>query len=1018
MPSAFRAAIAFAALIVVSFTTSQKACAQPGQAAEREPAAARTRRPTESLDIKLPIEALATSQDVWQDGNLTVTVLRGGSDSPGLAAVWQGDLEMRAESLVIIDTITPDGHDVNVYGEGRVRFRKPGQQKNTEAHSISLQALTALDIRTKFSGGEKHSSPTHLMKKALAKFDPSRSTAISTVSAQAEFDQFMPPQFDSGPDAATPAMRRIQISPRSSQPLRFESHTTRDTVPAEQVYIITGGVKVVVEGAQSGIGGRMLQPGVLDLSADRVVVWTPARGGVGLDQNQAVEQPASDKLQIYLEGNILVRQGLNTVTASHAFVDAQNDRALLLNADLRIKLPKTGGQVRVRAEKLRQISDNRFYAQNAWTTTSPYGKPTYRFQAPNISIAPGPISPFTPLDPETGQPKNGPPLWIRAENSQFLIGDVPIIKLPRIVAPAEDPNIPIRRAAIKHDRIFGFQVKTVWDLTKVLGQPKQRGMQWDLLADYLSERGPSIGIQGEYDTRNSGGRMIGDASIIYQYDDGDDNLGSDRKNVSPRTHHRGQIIWRHKQELPGRATLFGEIGLLSDRNYREAFHEPQYDRDKDVETIIGARQDADEWSGLFYGKTELNEFESSTDWLPRADLFGFSQPLFGGLAYWSSHSSAGYADLEPGRPPVDPAEDPSSPFASPYFQDRNGVVAMTRHQVDAPFMIGPVNFRPYAMGEAAFWDEGLRENDVERFLLNGGIEAHLSASKILPFVKSDLWNLNGLVHKSDLFVNYSYTDVSRNLSEIAQYNSFDDNTTERFRNRYAQQLYAGVIPNEFDPRNYAIRTGAGLWTSATYHEFAEDQEVVRLRWRNRLQTKVGPGGSQRIRDWMVWELGASYFPDADRDNFGENFGLLYGNWRWNISDRTSILSDAIVDLFDNAQDVWSVGVLSQRSLRGSVYLGYRQVKAANFLDSQTLVASYSYQMGPKWISTGSVAYDVAAGESRGSSLTFSRVGLDWILHFGFGIDTSKDNVGVAFSIEPRFGPPTPTNLSHLLGLQR
>jgi hypothetical protein len=47
----------------------------------------------------------------------------------------------------------------------------------------------------------------------------------------------------------------------------------------------------------------------------------------------------------------------------------------------------------------------------------------------------------------------------------------------------------------------------------------------------------------------------------------------------------------------------------------------------------------------------------------------------------------------------------------------------------------------------------------------------------------------------------------------------------------------------------------------------------------------------------------------------------------------------------------------------------------------------------------------------------SRVGLDWILHFGFGIDVSKDNVGVGVSLEPRFGPPSPTNLAWLLGLQ-
>jgi len=168
---------------------------------------------------------------------------------------------------------------------------------------------------------------------------------------------------------------------------------------------------------------------------------------------------------------------------------------------------------------------------------------------------------------------------------------------------------------------------------------------------------------------------------------------------------------------------------------------------------------------------------------------------------------------------------------------------------------------------------------------------------------------------------------------------------------------------------------------------------------------------------MIWEYGASLFPDPDRDNFGEDFGLLYSHSRWNVSDRTSFLTDTSWDLFDRAQNVWSVGVLSQRSLRGSVYLGFREVTAQDYFESQMLIGSYSYQMSPKWISTASYAYDLAASESRGSSLTVSRVGLDWILHFGLGFDFSKDNVGIGVSLEPRFGPPSPTNLSYLLGLQ-
>jgi hypothetical protein len=98
-------------------------------------------------------------------------------------------------------------------------------------------------------------------------------------------------------------------------------------------------------------------------------------------------------------------------------------------------------------------------------------------------------------------------------------------------------------------------------------------------------------------------------------------------------------------------------------------------------------------------------------------------------------------------------------------------------------------------------------------------------------------------------------------------------------------------------------------------------------------------------------------------------------------------------------------------------MSFRHVEAEDYFESETLTASYSYQMSPKWISTASMAYDVAEKMSRGTSVTLSRVGLDWIFHMGVGVDTSKDNVGIAIALEPRFGPPSPTNLGYLLGLQ-
>ena len=391
------------------------------------------------------------------------------------------------------------------------------------------------------------------------------------------------------------------------------------------------------------------------------------------------------------------------------------------------------------------------------------------------------------------------------------------------------------------------------------------------------------------------------------------------------------------------------------------------------------------------------------------------------MFYWSSHSSAGYANTQQLPPPTDP-NDPYTPLGMTYNTNASGAVAMTRHELVAPFMTGPVNIEPFVMGEAAYWQQGFTNSSVDRYLLNAGLRARMTATRVFPFVRNDILNLNGLAHKHDTFLEYSFTSSSRGLNEIAQYNEIDENSQERFRARYPLQIYGGVVPPEFNARNYALRTGAGLWTSAPYHEVADNFQALRLRFRNRLQTKVGPANSPRIRDWMVSESGLTYFPNSGRDNFGKDFGLLYDHFRLNLSDRTSILADASWDLFTPAQNLWSVGILSQRSLRGSAYLGYRQVKATNkptnYLDSQTLLASYSYQMSPKWISTASYSYDVGQGEARGTSLTVSRIGLDWILNFGFGYDYSKDNVGIAVSLEPRFGPPSPTNLSYLLGLSQ
>jgi hypothetical protein len=327
---------------------------------------------------------------------------------------------------------------------------------------------------------------------------------------------------------------------------------------------------------------------------------------------------------------------------------------------------------------------------------------------------------------------------------------------------------------------------------------------------------------------------------------------------------------------------------------------------------------------------------------------------------------------------------------------------------------GPLNVVPYAMGEAAFWSEGFDGESIDRFVGNLGVRSSLMAYRVFPYLQSRIFNLNGLAHKVRLEGEYAFTEASRDLASIPQFNEFDDNAQERFRQRFLVNTFGGTLPPEFEPRFYAVRTGAGRSVSVPWHELIDDQQVLRMALRQRLQTKVGPPDNLRIKDWMTLDLEASWFPDTDEDNFGEEFGLLSARYRWHVGDRTSILANALADLFDPGQELWSVGVLSQRSQRGSVYAGIRQISGGP-LDSQILTASYTYQMSPKWVSTFGTAYDLAEDRNAGQSLTVTRIGADWLVHVGAGFDASKDNTSLAISIEPRLGALlSPTDLSSLL----
>lgn len=823
---------------------------------------------------------------------------------------------------------------------------------------------------------------------------------------------------------------RVTIVPRNPEVgFILETRPVEGTSPPEQIITVTRGVNVVID--------RPLEGNQLDLTADAAVIWTDAVSAG--NTNKTLDLGPDTPFQVYLQGNIILRQGSTVARASEAYFDRREGRGLLRNAEVRSYVPSLRGDLRVRAQQVRfnllgdQLqtlggSDIEIQANDAWVTASRFGKPTYRLQAGSLALQQRPAG--RAVDSATGQVSTITEPWLVSQNNQFLLGEVPIAATPYLASPAEDFSIPIKRVAVSSDRIFGTQLLTRWDVSDLFGIPLGSGSEWTLDADYLSDRGPRLGTDWKYDIEHDlfglRASTFGEGMATFVYDEGRDNLGFGRQNLGLEDESRGAVIGRSRTKVSPDITITTEIGYISDFNFLEQYEEQQWDSGKDAETLIELRRQFDNSSWSLLARPQVNDFVNQTQWLPRFDVTTLGQPLFvldriNSSINWSQHSMVGYAELEPSSLPPNlgaPGQFGVAHTQLPYVANVGGTVAMTRHELTLPFNLGAVKVVPYALGELAYWQEGLDGNDLGRAYGAAGIRGSLMMTKVMPYVRSDIFGLSGLAHRMVFDFDYSIAESTTNLDEIAQYNEFNDNAQERFNERIPALTYGGALPITADPRGYALRSGAGRSVTAPYHELVDDQHVLRLGWRHRLQTRTGPPQNRRLRDWMTLDLEASFFPGADdfnaEDNFGETAGLLSAKYAWNVSERTSILADALYDMFNLGQETWSVGVLTQRPGRGSMYLGYRRI-GLGALDSEILSFNYSYAMSPKWLSYYGFAYDLSEGRSQGHTLGIAKVGRDFITRLGVTYDESKDDLGVSFLIEPFIGSTDADDLDKILG---
>jgi hypothetical protein len=970
-----------------------------------------------------PISSMAQHANHWTEGSYDVWVLSGN------CLIAQGALTAHCNQAVMwVDRTKTNGaqpQKVITYLEGNVLIDfNPSAPPGAGAPASVLGAAAPADAQFPSRLSDEHwfgrlysflppsfhvppPEPEPAAKPAVYLHAVvARQAETQSGVQQAQFAETIPPP------AVVPVPlgnRRIRAFPRTDLPVQIQ------WVPSaggnEWTAIVTSGVNLIIDG--------LPQFGSVDVSTDRLVLWTTGQQQPNLAGGHV--QSENTPLEIYMEGNVVFRQGERLVQAQSMYFDANQQIGVVLNGEILTPLPvtpdnKIPGIARVRGNVLRQVGEDRYTGQDVSFTTSRLGDPSFEIRSQTgtyVDTQTPVVDPVTGqpmIDPRTGAPRINHDERFTGTNNVLYAEGVPVFYWPYVSLNLEKGSI-LKEFEIKTDSVFGTQVLTTLDVYQLLGvQNEPKGTTWEASLDYLSLRGFGGGTEYHYDTDHFfavPGKTQGMLNAWFIDDHGIDDLGLDRRAITPESDFRGRLLAQHREQLPDDWQISGEVGYQATRNFLEEYFQREWDTYKDESTDLEIRRNVDNMSFTITAAVRVDDFFTETDRLPQLDHFWIAQPLLQDTLTWYEHSSGAYLSQGHATTPTDPTD--AAKFTLLPWESPTGLQGSrfaTRQELDYPFQLGPVKVVPFALGEVAHWDEDLDHNDLNRAYGVAGIRASMPMWAIDPTIQLPLLNVNGVAHKIDFNGDFSISESSSNLNELPLYDQLNDDSIQHFERRFEFNTFGpfgllGIptanLPLQFDPRYYALRRGSDEWVTGPT-EIAGDQTVLRLDVDQRWQTKRGPPGDEHIIDWITLDTQVEIFPDA-KQNYGSNVGLATYDFHWFVGDRVTVVSTAADDFFSGGQRMFTIGAFLNRPPRGSFYVGFYSLEGP--FRQESVTTSYVYRMTPKWAVTFSDSFNVVPNADLSLAVGITRISESFLMTLGVNSDASRGTVGASFMLEPR-----------------
>jgi len=728
--------------------------------------------------------------------------------------------------------------------------------------------------------------------------------------------------------------------------------------------------------------------GLLELQADSAVIYRHDKeSGSGQDMGSENVLPGESVQAAYLKGNIIMTEGSRTIRAEEIYYDFENRQALAVKAEMRTFDPERGIPVYLRAVKLRQISENVFNADEITLTTSEFYIPQVGLDASRVLL-----TDTTGIDSRTGKKPEKSSYDAILYDAKVKLDQNTMFYWPRLRTNFERPDIPLRSAHVGRNSEFGTSVETRWHLSRLLGLKEPAGVDSELALDYFGKRGAGAGVEIDYRREDYFGDVIGYVLSHRGEDDlgrsGIDYLGQQRRNVDPGQDIRGRFRFRHRHYLPydWQATI--ETGYMSDENFLEWFYRSEFDTGKEQETLLHLKRLKDNWAFSFLSKFRINDYETMTEELPSAEFH-----LKGG-SFWD-HKLTFYSDTQISR-----FRDRLSFGSTSTAEQQFYTFASTRNEVDMPFMWNTVKVVPFVAGTYGYEDQDgyftrldgtstTPKRDDSVLLGEAGIRAATMFWKEDPFVRSRLWDLNGIRHIVKPHVEavfYHDSDETTKMRDVVNFG-----VSQRWQSRRGPQ------------EDLVSFDWMRLDVDATWLRDDADSAVGPSRSSSQTYT-YGPAK-------FIWNDAA--IPTLLRRD-GNWFGIVRNSintdYTWRVSDTTTVLSDMNYDIESGVVQQLNVGVSRYVYPDISYYIGNRYLRPVVIdIDSDNIheegsnsvIMAATYALNPKYTATIAQEYNFDFGKNVKSELTILRRYHRMYYGFTFSADESRKRKSIVFSIWPQ-----------------